>query len=500
MISTSTSRFNPLTILTSAADMIADGMAHHAADSGSLAASLAVKRVSEIAASDGLAADVATQRIIKIADSDDIAAGLATQLAGLALVAGQREAVIHGLKMAAPSTRKEMIGMRRQQLHVETVGSKTLQLLQNVERLWEPVNIESEINKHVKESELADGLIDMLATRPKISTSVEAEDDVFQGCRVPAPITTEVERLLETAHDWSWDCGPLHQATGGQALSTLTYWVLHTMGMLDRFVIDDRKLMAFTRRMELTYGNHPYHNNRHATNVLQMMFKMVTAVGVFPNHIDSIGMLSCVVAAVVHDFEHTGFTNEYLISTTHEMAIRHNDVSPQEQHHVSRASDMMNDARYGFLGQENWRTVRRQVIPMVLATDIKRHFGVLSEFNTGFYGRSDESKGDITQQILIKIADLSHLSAPWLVHKVWVDRLQEEYFLQGDAEIAKGLPVTPFMKRDGKKGLSTSQVGFMDVVANPLFKAFVDVFPSCDPIMTALKKNYDCWMEVEAPN
>lgn len=515
-------RFCPFSILTSAADLIAEGITRQrkldVADMGALAASIAEQRANEIETTNRQADELASQRIIEIAETADVAAGLVSEVAAsgklvvsLELVATQREEVIYGLEKAAS-------GLRQLQLHVETVGSKTLQLLQNlidgsipaahevielrnamkgVEGLWQPINIESEIIKHVTEPELANDLIDMLVTRSDVVNDETNTSDKKQNAHVHTPLSLHVESLLELAHNWSWDSESLQQASGGKALSTLMYWVMRTTGLLDTFVVDDQRLVAFAEHVEMTYGKNPYHNNGHAANVLHMMFKMVTSPGVSPHHIDAIGMLSCIIGAVVHDLEHTGFTNEYLIATMHPLAITHNDTSPQEQHHVARASIMMGQCRFAFLQADTWKAVRRQVIPMVLATDMKRHFGVMSEFNTGVYGTSDAKKGNIIQQVLIKIADLSHLAAPWPVHLTWVNRLQQEYFLQGDAELAMGISVTPIMKRN-RKGLLTSQTGFMDVVAIPMFEAFTVAFPSCVPIMEGIKGNYDCWRETDA--
>lgn len=46
--------------------------------------------------------------------------------------------------------------------------------------------------------------------------------------------------------------------------------------------------------------------------------------------------------------------------------------------------------------------------------------------------------------------------------------MQAEFFNQGDQEKAAGLPVSPLFDRD-KPGIVTSQPGFFEVVALPLF-------------------------------
>ena len=59
----------------------------------------------------------------------------------------------------------------------------------------------------------------------------------------------------------------------------------------------------------------------------------------------------------------------------------------------------------------------------------------------------------------LKCADLGHLASPRDVHKKWVERLEEEFFRQGDREKQNGLSVSPLMDRE-KNGITKSQVGF----------------------------------------
>lgn len=40
---------------------------------------------------------------------------------------------------------------------------------------------------------------------------------------------------------------------------------------------------------------------------------------------------------VVHDYEHLGLTNDYLIGTSHPLAVRYNDRAPMENHHLAAA-------------------------------------------------------------------------------------------------------------------------------------------------------------------
>jgi hypothetical protein len=80
------------------------------------------------------------------------------------------------------------------------------------------------------------------------------------------------------------------------------------------------------------------------------------------------------------------------------------------------------------------------------------------------------------------MADLGHLCDPTPVHLQWVQRLEEEFFMQGDAEQAAGMPITPLFDRT-KPGVTKSQVAFMDIVAIPLFKAMTEVYHGTEPFL-----------------
>ena len=61
-------------------------------------------------------------------------------------------------------------------------------------------------------------------------------------------------------------------------------------------------------------------------------------------------------------------------------------------------------------------------------------------------------------QVTLKAADVGHVALPKDQHLVWVDRLQEEFFRQGDMERQAGLPVSAMMDRNKNGSLSSSQV------------------------------------------
>ncbi|KAK9817088.1 hypothetical protein WJX72_009400 [[Myrmecia] bisecta] len=264
------------------------------------------------------------------------------------------------------------------------------------------------------------------------------------------------------------------------------------------------------------------------------MFKIATSGGLYPGVLDRTGLLCCLLAAIVHDFEHTGLTNDYLISSEHPIAVMYNNKAPQENHHVAAAFALLASPEFNFLegfSRAERAAIRRRVIDMVLATDMKAHMDITAAFQeklqvpretrTGWVGPSRaaqvklppppplsafavhvplESYCDPTNpeqvsmalQMAIKVADVAHLAAAFPVHYRWVKCLEEEFFLQGEREAAQALPITRFMDR-AQAGVSKSQVGFFEVIALPMFSTFVKVFPDCKPLLDLALANYEDW-------
>jgi cGMP-inhibited 3',5'-cyclic phosphodiesterase A len=80
---------------------------------------------------------------------------------------------------------------------------------------------------------------------------------------------------------------------------------------------------------------------------------------------DAIEVLSCLMAGCLHDFEHPGVNNAFLVNMCDEKAIRHNDLSVLENHHIAASFNLMLDPKRNWacnFGTAEFKKVRALII------------------------------------------------------------------------------------------------------------------------------------------
>ena len=128
------------------------------------------------------------------------------------------------------------------------------------------------------------------------------------------------------------------------------------------------------------------------------------------------------------------------------------------------------------LEKDEWITLRQNIIAIILATDLQKHFDKLAEFRQilnseeGFNMSNDKHKL-IAIEICLKCADIGHSAKKLSIHKIWTSQITKEFFRQGDHEREKCLPVSPLCDRD-TVNIAQSQRGFLSVLTLPLFQTW----------------------------
>ncbi|XP_051565179.1 dual specificity calcium/calmodulin-dependent 3',5'-cyclic nucleotide phosphodiesterase 1A-like isoform X2 [Myxocyprinus asiaticus] len=281
---------------------------------------------------------------------------------------------------------------------------------------------------------------------------------------------------LKDVDKWSFDVFTLQEASNEHALKFLVYELLTRYDLISRFRIPVSSLVCFVEALEMGYSKHrnPYHNLIHAADVTQTAHYLMLHTGVM-HWLTELEILAMVFAAAIHDFEHTGTTNNFHIQTRSEVAILYNDRSVLENHHVSAAYRLMQEDEMNILvnlSKDDWRELRTLVIEMVMSTDMSCHFQQIKTMRNALQQPEGIDKAKALS-LMLHAADISHPAKGWKLHYRWTQALMEEFFRQGDKEAELGLPFSPLCDRKATM-IAQSQIGFIDFIVEPTFSVLVD--------------------------
>ncbi|XP_066045900.1 dual specificity calcium/calmodulin-dependent 3',5'-cyclic nucleotide phosphodiesterase 1A isoform X2 [Chamaea fasciata] len=301
----------------------------------------------------------------------------------------------------------------------------------------------------------------------------------------------EVIVTFKDVDKWSFDVFALNEASGEHSLKFMMYELLTRYDLLSRFKIPVPNLISFAEALEVGYSKYknPYHNLIHAADVTQTVHYIMIHTGIM-HWLTELEILAMIFAAAVHDYEHTGTTNNFHIQTRSDVAILYNDRSVLENHHVSAAYRLMQEEEMNILAnlnKDDWRELRSLVIEMVLSTDMSGHFQQIKTMRHTLQQAQGVDKAK-AMSLILHAADISHPAKSWELHYRWTMALMEEFFRQGDKEAALGLQFSPLCDRKSTL-VAQSQIGvlffqlcflqdytggFIDFIVEPTFSLLTD--------------------------
>ncbi|KAI8800488.1 hypothetical protein BJ742DRAFT_686039, partial [Cladochytrium replicatum] len=229
------------------------------------------------------------------------------------------------------------------------------------------------------------------------------------------------------------------------------------------------------------------------------------------------------LAAAMHDVDHPGCNNAFLISTGDSKALVYNDRSVLENHHCSTGFRLlMRDEHFfvenlfqGTEGRGLWRKTREGMVEMILATDLGRHFEMLSMFKKkvmnleSFDPRGVPEDKALLMQMMLKCADVANPTKPWPLYTEWIQRVTAEWYEQGDEERRLGMPISPFCNREATAHVgvkretrewertfvsahASSQKGFIEFIVAPIYEALGNVC-GIEEVLEILEGNRGRW-------
>jgi hypothetical protein len=305
--------------------------------------------------------------------------------------------------------------------------------------------------------------------------------------------------LEEIGTNWSFDVWRVYSASQ-HSISIVGKYLFKKWDLFPAVKCKEYIVEQFLIKVEKSYIGNSYHNSCHGADVCHSLFFFLETANLLKK-LSEIDLISCIIGALGHDIAHLGLTNRYLVNSRHKLAMRYNDSSVLENMHVALLFKIMQEPGRNLLEElekEDWISLRKLLIELILHTDMSKHFETLGNFRTWAQANSSLATFDDKVMVLsmgLKCADIGHSAKSVELHIKWTELICEEFFHQGDMEKENGEPVSMYCDR-ATTDIAKSQSGFLKNICVPLYEAWSG-FLSCEAInqacMEQLNSNMAMW-------
>jgi len=296
--------------------------------------------------------------------------------------------------------------------------------------------------------------------------------------------------LAEEVKTWSFD---VHKIPAAELPALCFGAMMQHKEMQILPPLSQGRLWKYVQVVASRYRSNHFHSFRHAVDVtlgVSVLLRWLQEAK--PGLLSDLQVVACLVSAMVHDTDHPGVMNNFLIATKHPLAVLYNHRSVLENHHVATAMALTSKPELDWLAPlaaADQAELRKAIIELVLATDVTTHI----PFMKGFAADVEAGHVSATQamHVLLKAADISNPTRPLGVYAQWVTGVMAEFFAQGDAERDLGLPISMNCDRN-TVNVNKCQVGFISFIVAPIYKGIAAYMPAVEQqLLPVLQTNLE---------
>lgn len=248
----------------------------------------------------------------------------------------------------------------------------------------------------------------------------------------------EAKRMMTLLNEYNFPIFQFAAECKNKPLFILLRHISINSGLTSSIGIDEAKFLNFIWAVENSYRKKvSFHNSTHAADVLHCIYCLLRSP-VVSGTFSSLEILSMYIAAAVHDIDHPGIDNDFLVATCHSYSCIYNDMSVLENHHCFSAFSLMNIPECNFVSSltlSEYVRMRQIIVEMIMATDPSTRLqklicyelqSKLLDKNTPFNPKDDLDDKIILARSLIRVADISNTSKNWHIYREWTRLLSCE--------------------------------------------------------------------------
>ncbi|XP_028971726.1 dual 3',5'-cyclic-AMP and -GMP phosphodiesterase 11A isoform X1 [Esox lucius] len=331
--------------------------------------------------------------------------------------------------------------------------------------------------------------LDMLSYH---ATCSKVEVDRLKAAKIPLASELGIDEFH--FNDFSLD---------NDAMITASLRMFLEIGAVQKFKIDYDVLCRWLLTVRKNYRTVAYHNWRHAFNVCQCMFVMITTAG-FQDVLSDAETLALMVGCLCHDLDHRGTNNAFQAKTGSALALLYGTSATLEHHHFNHAVMILQSEGHNIfanLCSEEYSNMMQLLKQAILSTDLTLHFQRRSKFFdcvlSGEFSWTDEAHREQLRSMLMTACDLGAVTRPWEISKQVAELVTSEFFEQGDRERSE-LKLTPaaIFDRNRKDELPALQLEWIDGICQPLYQTLVKLNVKLQPMVDGIEANRMKWKEL----
>ncbi|KAF9558068.1 HD-domain/PDEase-like protein, partial [Agrocybe pediades] len=329
-------------------------------------------------------------------------------------------------------------------------------------------------------------------------------------------------RLIRDLGRWNFEPHNLNEDEVTSCTLILFEVLFRIEGMHEAIPISMEQITSFVHHLRRIYRyENTYHNFEHALDVLQATQSYLKSAGIVPppsflleppgrtwvapKSVNDGSLLATLghrelfmlyVAAIGHDVGHPGFTNNFMKNAKTPLSMIFDHTSALEKMHCQLLLRVMRHHGFGVLldDAQHGNHMKKVLVQSVLATDM----GIHNDFMLKLKGVVEGEIGSLCMrqivlcQAILKNADISNPSRPFLVSKHWASMLMQEWTAQANLEEEFQLQPTVMSSSDPLKEAS-SQIFFIQTFVKPLLELTERAMPSMAMYVGHCKNNLKTW-------
>lgn len=256
------------------------------------------------------------------------------------------------------------------------------------------------------------------------------------------------------------------------------------------------KLCRFILTVRKNYRSVTYHNWEHGFHVAHALWLMIKANDDIFTKFEKMALI---IGGICHDLDHRGYNNDFFLKFDLPLAALYS-TSVMEQHHYKQTITILHtDGQdiFSFLNGPQYKEMLELLREHIISTDLALYFPNQKEaskrLEEGTFDMNDHASRSCCKALMMTAADLCAVSKPWNTQEETVDRLYNEFYMQGDEEKKRGITPIPMMDRENSKDQPKQQVGFINFICIPLYQTLSQILDGVHHYLVGCEENMEMW-------